>query len=82
MQQTMCSIHFVRYISKKVRARPENLGSARLVANPGWDIIDIIGKHFNQLVREHVAASSFLGITVDETTDISTTTQLIPWKVN
>ena len=34
MQQTMCSIHFVRYISKKVRARAENLGSARLVANP------------------------------------------------
>src|SRR5437667_1233885 len=24
--------------------------------NAGWDIIDIIGKHFNQLVREHVAA--------------------------
>ncbi len=45
--------------------------------NAGWDIIDIIGKHFNQLVRERVAASSFFGIMVDETTDISTTTQLI-----
>ena len=27
--------------------------------NAGWDIIDIIGKHFNQLVRERVAASPF-----------------------
>src|SRR5437667_9790923 len=42
MQQTMCSIHFVRYISKKVRARAENLGSARLVANPAANLFPFI----------------------------------------
>ena len=45
--------------------------------NAGWDIVQIIGKYFNQLVREHIAASPFFGLMVDETTDISTTTQLI-----
>ena len=45
--------------------------------NAGWDIVQIIEKYFNQLVREHIAASPFFGLMVDETTDISTTTQLI-----
>ena len=45
--------------------------------NAGWDIVQIIGKYFNQLVRERIAASPFFGLMVDETTDISTTTQLI-----
>ena len=45
--------------------------------NAGWDIVQIIGKYFNQLVREHIAASLFFGLMVDETNDISTTTQLI-----
>src|SRR5947207_2238805 len=45
--------------------------------NAGWNIVRIIGKYFNQLVQEHIAASPFFGLMVDETTDISTTTQLI-----
>jgi hypothetical protein len=45
--------------------------------NAGWDIVQIIGKYFNQLVQERIAASPFFGLMVDETTDISTTTQLI-----
>ena len=45
--------------------------------NAGWDIVQIIEKYFNQLVRERIAASPFFGLMVDETTDISTTTQLI-----
>ena len=45
--------------------------------NASWDIVQIIGKYFNQLVRERIAASPFFGLIVDETTDISTTTQLI-----
>src|SRR5438552_18178704 len=46
--------------------------------NAGWDIIHIIEKYFNQLVRDRIAAvSPFFGIMVDKTIDISTTTQLI-----
>jgi len=45
--------------------------------NAGWDIVQIIGKYFNQLVWERIAASPFFGLIVDETTDILTTTQLI-----
>ena len=46
--------------------------------NAGWDIVQIIGKYFNQLVRDRITAvSPFFRIMVDETTDISTTTQLI-----
>ena len=45
--------------------------------NAGWDIVQIVGKYFNQLVQEHIAISPFFGLMVDETTDISTTVQLI-----
>ena len=46
--------------------------------NAGWDIIHIIGKYFNQLVRDRITAVfPFSRIMVDETTDISITTQLI-----
>jgi len=38
--------------------------------NAGWDIVQIIGKYFNQLVRERIAASPFFGLMVDGTTDI------------
>ena len=45
--------------------------------NEGWDLIEIIGKYFNQLARQRFTESPYFGIMVDETTDISTTTQLI-----
>jgi len=45
--------------------------------NEGWDLVEIIGKYFNQLARERFSQSPYFGIMVDETTDISTTTQLI-----
>src|SRR5436189_5176274 len=45
--------------------------------NEGWDLIEIIGKYFNQLARDRFTQSPYFGIMVDETTDISTTTQLI-----
>ena len=45
--------------------------------NAGWDIVDIIGKYFNRLVQDRITISPFFGIMVDETTDISTTPQLI-----
>lgn len=45
--------------------------------NEGWDLVEIIGKYFNQLARERFIKSPYFGIMVDETTDISTTTQLI-----
>ena len=45
--------------------------------NEGWDLVEIIGKYFNQLAQEHFTESPYFGIMVDETTDISTTIQLI-----
>ena len=45
--------------------------------NEDWDLVEIIGKYFNQLAHERFSQSPYFGIMVDETTDISTTTQLI-----
>jgi len=45
--------------------------------NEGWDLIEIIGKYFNQLARQRFTESPYFRIMVDETTDISTITQLI-----
>lgn len=45
--------------------------------NAGWEFVTTIGKYFDQLTRQLVQKSPFFGVMVDETTDISTTTQLI-----
>ena len=42
-----------------------------------WEIVKILGTYFRQLLKRHVQQSPFFGIIVDETTDNSTTTQLI-----
>ena len=36
--------------------------------NEGWDLIEIIGKYFNQLARQRFTESPYFGIMVDETT--------------
>jgi hypothetical protein len=42
-----------------------------------WEIVEILGEHFRQLLKYRVQKSPFYGIMADETTDNSTTTQLI-----
>src|SRR5437667_10652109 len=42
-----------------------------------WEIIVIMAKYFHRLLREGVEKSPFFGIMIDETTDNSTSQQLI-----
>jgi hypothetical protein len=42
-----------------------------------WEIVEILGDHFRQLLKRRVQKSPFFGIMVDETTDNSTVQQLI-----
>jgi hypothetical protein len=42
-----------------------------------WEIVEILGNHFRQLLKNRVQPSPFFGIMADETTDNSITTQLI-----
>jgi len=42
-----------------------------------WEIVEVLGNHFCRLLKHCVQKSPFFGIMVDETTDNSTTTQLI-----
>lgn len=42
-----------------------------------WEIIEILGQYFRKLLRNKVTTSPYYGISADETTDASTTTQLI-----
>ena len=42
-----------------------------------WEIMEIIGKYFHQLLKSRIHQSPFYGIMADETTDNATTQQLI-----
>jgi len=42
-----------------------------------WEMIMILGKHFRQILKTRVQRSLYYGIMIDETTDRSTTSQLI-----
>ena len=42
-----------------------------------WEIVEILGEHFRRLLKHRVQKSPFFVIMADETTDNSTTTQLI-----
>lgn len=42
-----------------------------------WEMVGIIARHFRKLFRKRLSQSPFYGIMVDETTDRSTSTQLI-----
>ena len=42
-----------------------------------WEIVEIIGKHFRELLIQRVQKSPFYGIMADETTDNSVNQQLI-----
>ena len=42
-----------------------------------WEIAEVLALHFRGLLKERVQQSPFFGIIVDETTDNSTTQQLI-----
>jgi hypothetical protein len=42
-----------------------------------WEIVELIGQHFRQMLKERVQKSPFFGIMADETTDNSVTQQLI-----
>jgi hypothetical protein len=43
----------------------------------GWDIAVLIAKHFRRLLKERVKKSPYFGIMVDETTDNSTSLQML-----
>ena len=45
--------------------------------NAAWELIEMLGIYFRKLLRNKVTASPYYGISADETTDVSTTTQLI-----
>jgi len=42
-----------------------------------WEMIVVVGKHFCQTLKTRVQNSPYYGIMIDETTDRSTTSQLI-----
>lgn len=42
-----------------------------------WEMIMIMGKHFRQILQTRIRRSPYYGIMIDETTDRSTTSQLI-----
>ena len=42
-----------------------------------WEIVEILGKHFRELLIQRVQKSPFYGIMADETTDNSVNQQLI-----
>ena len=42
-----------------------------------WEMVGIQGKYFRQLLKARVQKSPFYGVMIDETTDRSTTSQLI-----
>ena len=42
-----------------------------------WEIIEILGRYFRNMLKHRVQKSPYFGIMVDETTDNSTTAQLI-----
>jgi len=43
----------------------------------GWEILMLLGEHFRKLLKTRVQQSPFYAIMVDETTDKSTTLQLL-----
>lgn len=43
----------------------------------GWEIVTLLGEHFRKLLKARVQMSPFYAIMVDETTDKSTTLQLL-----
>src|SRR5271169_3261004 len=45
--------------------------------NAAWELIEMLGIYFRKLLRNKVTASPYYGISADETTDVSITTQLI-----
>ena len=47
-----------------------------------WEIVEILGQHFRHLLKHRVQKSPFFGIMADETTDNSTTTQLIVYEIS
>ena len=42
-----------------------------------WEIVEILGAHFREMLRERLQQSPFYGITADETTDNSVEQQLV-----
>ena len=42
-----------------------------------WEIVEILGTYFHELLKHRLRKSLYYGIMVDETTDISTNQQLI-----
>jgi hypothetical protein len=42
-----------------------------------WEIVEILGKHFRELLIQRVQKSSFYGIMADETTDNPVNQQLV-----
>jgi hypothetical protein len=42
-----------------------------------WEMLDLIARYFRRLLKHRITASPYYGIMVDETTDVTTSQQLI-----
>lgn len=58
-------------------AQEESSPQSYLDDKTGWEIAVMIARHFRKLLKERVKKSPYFAIMADETTDISTTAQLV-----
>ena len=58
-------------------AQEESSPQSYLDDKTGWEIAVMIARHFRKLLKKRVKQSPYFAIMADETTDISTTAQLV-----